>query len=261
MNGNDVIVGIDGTPASDEALRWAAAEATRTGSPLKVVIAAAHPGEWATLTVAAAVDCARAHRPGLQVTGRAVSGQPVDVLTGLAADAALVVVGSHGHTALAAALRGATGARVALRAPGRVVVVRGRIDAGEGPVAVGVDGSHTDNRLLAAAFEQAARRGCEVLAVRAVPGVAGQERADLLAELTDDLERWSRRYPTVPAFARTPDLDPAAALLDASGEARLLVLGGRTHGPAAALLAGSVGQRLLYHAGCPLLIVHGGARD
>jgi nucleotide-binding universal stress UspA family protein len=57
-------------------------------------------------------------------------------------------------------------------------------------------------------------------------------------------------------MARVPAGDPAAVLLDASGEAQLLVLGGRPHGPAAAFLADSVSDRLLYHAACPLLIVH-----
>jgi nucleotide-binding universal stress UspA family protein len=202
-------------------------------------------------------------------------GHPADILSGLAAQGALVVVGSHNRTALAETMHGATGTRVAMRAHGRVVVVRGRAAADEGPVAVGVDGSHTDNRLLAAAFEHAARHGCEVLAVRAVPPPTGpwgvgipplsanpvQARATPLTELTDDIERWHQKYPTVPAFARMPAGDPASALLDASGEARLLVIGGRAHGPAAALLAGSIGQRLLYHAKCPLLIVHNGPQD
>jgi hypothetical protein len=65
-------------------------------------------------------------------------------------------------------------------------------------------------------------------------------RATLLAELADDLERWHRKFPNVPAYGRMP---------------------GRAHGLAAALLAGSGGQRLLYHSGCPLLIVHSGPRD
>ncbi|MGI5239693.1 universal stress protein [Dactylosporangium sp. CA-139066] len=260
MNGTDVIVGIDGTAASDAALRWAAAEAAREGARLRVVLAAPRAGEWATLTVAAAVHATRAARPGLEVTGRTVVGDPADVLTCVAAGPALVVVGSHDRTALAEALHGATGTRVAMRARGHVVVVRGRADAGTGPVAVGVDGSHTDNRLLSTAFEHAARHRCEVVAVRAVPA-PDPDRVTLLAELTDDLERWHQKYPTVPAFARTPAGDPASALVDVSGEARLLVVGGRAHGPAAALLAGSVGQRLLYHSRCPLLFVHNGLRD
>jgi nucleotide-binding universal stress UspA family protein len=285
MNGTDVIVGIDGTPASDAAVRWAATEAARTGARLRIVLAfhwrwpgragatdrvEAYTREQAEVIVETTSEATRAHQPGIAVTGQVVFGSPAEVLMNMAEGASLTVVGSHGHTALADALRGATGTRVAMRAPGCTAVVRGRAEAAEGPVVVGVDGSHTDNRLLAVAFEHAARRGCDVVALRALPpptaawgvgippltGNPVQLRATLLAELTDDVQRWHEKYPTVPATARMPGGDPASALLDASGEAQLLVLGGRPHGPAAALLAGSVSQRLLYHADCPLLIVH-----
>ncbi|MFG2041877.1 universal stress protein [Dactylosporangium sp. NPDC048998] len=287
--GKDVIVGVDGTPASDAALRWAAAEAARSRARLRVVLVyhwrwpggigatdriEGYTREQAEAAVDAAVRAVRAHRPGLDVSGFAVFGDPADVLAGLAAGAALTVVGSHGRTALADATRGATGTRVAMRARGRVAVVRGRTEAADGPVVVGVDGSPTDDRLLATAFEHAARRGCEVVALRvqapqAAPWGVGipplatnpvQARANRLAELTDDVQRWHEKYPTVPAMARMPGGDPASALLDASGEAQLLVLGGRAHGPVAGLLAGSVSQRLLFHAECPLLIVHDGRR-
>lgn len=285
MNGNDVIVGVDGRPASDAALRWAAAEAERTGGRLRVVLVyrwrlpgeagvtdrmVGYTREQAEAVVESAVAAARTHRPGITVSGHAVLGDGVEVLTGMATDEGLVVVGSHGHTALSAALHGGTGLRVAMGATGRVAVVRGRVEAAEGPVIVGVDGSHTDNRLLATAFEAAARRGCEVVAIRAltppsapwgvgIPPLGSNPvptRATLHAELADDVQRWHEKYPTVPACARTPAGDPAAVLMEASGEAQLLVLGGRAHGPVAALLAGSVSHRLLHHAECPLLIVH-----
>ncbi|WP_432839587.1 universal stress protein [Dactylosporangium sp. CA-092794] len=276
MNDNDVVVGIDGTPASDAALRWAAAEADRSGRRLCVVLAhRAEPRarERAAVLVEAAIAAARAARPGLAVCGRPVPGDGVAVLLRLAADAGLLVVGSHGHTALSAALHGGTGLRAAMGAPGRVVVVRGRVEAADGPVVVGVDGSHHDNRLLAEAFEAAARRGCEVVAIRALtPQVAPwgvgipplgsnpvRLRATLHAELSDDVQRWHEKYPTVPAFARMPLGDPASVLLDASAEGQLLVIGGRAHGPAGALLSGSVGQRLLHHADCPMLLVHNDA--
>ncbi|WP_432971524.1 universal stress protein [Dactylosporangium sp. CA-233914] len=145
-------------------------------------------------------------------------------------------------------------------------MVRGRTGAADGPVVVGLDGSCADNRLLAAAFEHADRRGCDVVAIHALATPAGpwsagprpRERADLLWELTDDVQRWHEKYPSVPATARVPAGDPASVLLDASGEAQLLVLGSRGHGPASALLAGSVTHRLLYHAACPLLVVRTG---
>ncbi|MFI5911863.1 universal stress protein [Dactylosporangium sp. NPDC051541] len=238
MNGiGDVIVGIDGTAASDAAVHWAVAEAARMGRPVRLVHA---------------------------------ESDPVDTLVRLAAQAALVVVGSHGRNALTEAVYSATGTRVAMRAPGLVAVVRGRVDAADGPVVVGVSGLRHDDRLLDTAFAAAARRGCELVAIHVLPPQAApwgigipplapnpvQARANLLSDLTDDVQRWHDKYPTVPAMARVPGGDPASVLLDASAEAQLLVLGGRAHGPAAGLLADSVGHRLLYHAACPLLIQH-----
>ncbi|WP_426513780.1 universal stress protein [Dactylosporangium sp. McL0621] len=269
MNGIDeVIVGIDGTAAGDAAVSWAADEAVSRAARLRIVYVRSEE-PVAGSYVERVAEATRARHTGLPVTAEVVAGGATEVLTRLARDAELTVVGCHERTALAEALHGATGTRVAMRAPGPVAVVRGRPDA-EGPVVVGVDGSHHDNRLLAVAFEFAARRGAEVVAVRvlappAAPWGIGipplvpnaiQGRTNLLQDLTDDVQRWHDKYPTVPATARVPGGDPAGVLLDASGEARLLVLGGRPHGPASALLADSVGHRLLYHAACPLLFVH-----
>ncbi|WP_433088834.1 universal stress protein [Dactylosporangium sp. CA-052675] len=269
MYGTDVIVGIDGTTASEAAVRWAAAEADRGGGRLRIVCVAQRP-DGTDRAVERAVAAVRGRRSGLTVLGQVILGDPVDVLVQLAAEAPLTVVGSHERTALVDALRGATGTRVAMRATGPVAVVRGRADATEGPVVVGVSGSRYDNRLLDTAFDAAARRGCDVVAIRVLPHQVApwgigipplapnpiRARANLLTDLTEDVLRWHDKYPAVPAMARVPSGDPASVLLDASGEAQLLVLGGRPCGPAAGLLAESVGHRLLFHAACPLLIQH-----
>nr|BFE57572.1 hypothetical protein GCM10020063_020980 [Dactylosporangium thailandense] len=44
-----------------------------------------------------------------------------------------------------------------------------------------------------------------------------QARANLLWELTDEVQRWHEKYPAVPAMARVPAGDPAGVLLEASG--------------------------------------------
>ena len=54
---------------------------------------------------------------------------------------------------------------------------------------------------------------------------------------------------------------PAAALLDASDGADLLVVGARGLGPVRRLLLGSVSQACLHHATCPLAIVRDGTLD
>jgi nucleotide-binding universal stress UspA family protein len=72
---------------------------------------------------------------------------------------------------------------------------------------------------------------------------SGLERA--LAELP----------PGVPAVAEARVGDPAVELADASRELDLLVCGSRRRGPVRTALLGSVTERLLHGAACPLLIV------
>jgi len=48
----------------------------------------------------------------------------------------------------------------------------------------------------------------------------------------------------------------APALIDLSHTVQLVVVGSRGHGGFAGLLLGSVGQQLMHHAECPVMIVH-----
>ncbi len=48
----------------------------------------------------------------------------------------------------------------------------------------------------------------------------------------------------------------AAALVSASGRARLVIVGSHGRGVVAGALLGSAGLQLLHHADCPVLIAH-----
>src|SRR5690348_7827860 len=178
MRPRELIVGIDGSHESEQALAWAANEAARRGADLLVlhvfdwhVIGAPSPIGASFVTnarkdaddlVATAVARVRDLVPGLAVRGEAVLGRPAPTLTSASANGATVVVGNRGRGGFASLLLGSISQQVALHAHGPVVVVRGRPDPQPGPVVVGVDGSPDSQQALRIAFEQAAARGTAV---------------------------------------------------------------------------------------------------
>ena len=107
-----IVVGIDGSAASNDALRWAARQAELTGSPLEVIMTWEWPASlgWSVpipddydpetevrQTVDAAVDAALAGHPGVQADRRVINGHPATVLVEATKGADLLVIGSRGH--------------------------------------------------------------------------------------------------------------------------------------------------------------------
>ena len=61
---------------------------------------------------------------------------------------------------------------------------------------------------------------------------------------------------TVDVERRVVEDRPAAALVDESRGADMVVVGSRGHGGFTGLLLGSVSQQVAHHAACPVVIVH-----
>jgi nucleotide-binding universal stress UspA family protein len=151
----DILIGVDGSESSKQALRWAADEARRGGGDLNIVVAYRRPGTRGPLlpdtggigeadagrVVDEAVAEARTVAPGLTVAGAAVQGNPAAALLDAAAKARLVVVGSRGRGGFTSLPLGSVGLRVATHAFCSVAVVRGRVEDACGPVVVGLNGS------------------------------------------------------------------------------------------------------------------------
>jgi nucleotide-binding universal stress UspA family protein len=133
-----IVVGVDGSPGSDAALRWAVAHAPAFGARLVAVHCWSPPlhhtegepaDEVASLerdfaaVLDAAVDRARADGPDVEVEGVLSRGDPADVLTELAAGAALLVLGSRGTSGHTGAVLGSVSRRSTDRATCPIVLV------------------------------------------------------------------------------------------------------------------------------------------
>jgi len=139
-----IVVGVDGSPSSRAALRWAVRQAVLTGAMVDAVIAWQVPmilrtSAWAPIYVDEANGLEEDARKTLdtvisdevapadrrQVTTRVVFGHPAEVLLDAASDADLLVVGSRGHGSFADALLGSVGQYCVHHAHCPVLVIRG----------------------------------------------------------------------------------------------------------------------------------------
>ena len=67
---------------------------------------------------------------------------------------------------------------------------------------------------------------------------------------------WRQKHPELDISAEAVVEHPAAALVEASKEAQLLVVGTRGRGAVAGMVLGSVSQHLLRHSACTVAVAH-----
>ncbi|GAA2690826.1 universal stress protein [Streptomyces aculeolatus] len=286
-----VLVGVDGSAEGLAAVAVAAREARMRGTGLRIVHAFFWPmmrvplepssmgppegglRNQAEQLVAEAVRHAGEAEPGVAAEGAVVTGDTLPVMAEESRSAALAVVGSRGLGAFAGLLLGSTAVHLAAHGHCPVLVVRGAGDpAREGPVVAGVDGSPAGDAAIEFAFAEAALRGTGILAVHAwspwkaeVPppqdpaapyaSGAGDLAANEERLLAEALAGRQERYPDVPVDRRVLRGGPREALIEASREAALVVVGARGRGGFTGMLLGSVSQALLHHADCPVAVV------
>lgn len=271
-------MGIDGSPASDAALGWAARTAEHLGCSLEVVLAweamapflAPHPPRaelerQVEATARQALDDAVADLAvETGVDPVLVQGPASATLIDRAADATLLVVGAHGHRGVVPGL-GSTAARCAVGATVPAVVVPAEgVTRPTGPVLVGIDGSASGLRALRVAAALA--RPDQTLrlvhawtipttgALDAVPldpvpfEEAGRAALDHAAGSLppDDVARAER-------VLRSGDA--RAVLGEEIGHASLAVVGTRGHSPFLHRLLGSTVTYLLHHHEAPVAVV------
>jgi nucleotide-binding universal stress UspA family protein len=135
-----IVVGVDGSAGSVEALRWALSEARSTGAEVRVVVAWDMPAtygyaptyddvDWAATARKAvdhAVNEATDGTPPTDLSVQVVQGHAANVLVDASREADLLVVGSRGHGTAVGMLLGSVGHHCVQHARCPVVVVRRR---------------------------------------------------------------------------------------------------------------------------------------
>jgi nucleotide-binding universal stress UspA family protein len=134
-----IVVGIDGSAASVDALDWAGRQAQMAHLSLELIIAwdwpvtygwgialpdDYDPSQGLSEIVGKAADGLRAKYPDVEITTRVTKGHPGALLVDAAKGADLLVVGSRGHSELVGMLIGSVGEYCATHARGPVLVHR-----------------------------------------------------------------------------------------------------------------------------------------
>jgi len=284
-----VVVGVDGSACSLDAVALAAREAVLRDRPLHVVYAFFWPFLGVPLgpsplgppgggllgdtqrIVQEAVDRGRQAEPTVAVTGAAITGAAAEVLIDQSRSAALVVVGDRGLGGFTGLLIGSVAVQLAAHAACPVLVVRGRPNP-TGDVLIGVDGSPAAEAAIGAAFEEATLRGARLTALHVWSHPRSTGPGDMLplvydvaeveAEearvLAEALAGWRDKYPDLPVHRELRRAYIRSALIDETARSQLVVVGSRGRGGFTGLLLGSVSQAMLHHAHCPVMVVpHG----
>lgn len=134
-----IVVGVDGSEGSKEALRWAVRQAGFTGATVEAVIAWQYPaffgwapvgagdadfGKIAEETLNASIAEVIGPRFPDWILTCVVEGYPPQVLVGASAAADLLVVGSRGYGGFADALLGSVSTFCVHHAHGPITVIR-----------------------------------------------------------------------------------------------------------------------------------------
>jgi nucleotide-binding universal stress UspA family protein len=246
--GHTIVVGMDSTPGSAEALRWALHEAVARHWALHLVHGLPDAGPEGNsdfdnrlaAEVMLAAAALRAADVGIGEVRQTVAARPAGpLLIELSEDAALLVVGARRHDGTPPGPRGnSVGDHVSRFARCPVVVVASSPNAPTGLIAVNVRGDAADRRALEFAFDHAAAAHAEVEVVHAwrepEPGPLDfsalvDDRIELHRRASEvmvgeQLAGFATTHPDVPVRRVSLPADPRDALLWSSAQADLLVL-------------------------------------
>jgi nucleotide-binding universal stress UspA family protein len=285
MNG-EVVVGVAGTPSSQDAVRWGADAAQARGVELVLVHAvglpvAGYEGVWddalnagVSAMLAREAEVAGEAYPDLKVRTEVDMETPGRALTRRSGEASVLVVGTRRTTPQHRVYSGSLAYQVVAGARCPVVVVPPSVRVPENRVVVGADGSSEGLEAVRVAAREADRTGAVLQVVHAwreptilasvgwvppeLPSAVKDEERVVLGESTAGL---AEEYPDLEVERTLAEADPSSALLAAAALARLLVVGSHGRGGVARMLLGSVSHAMVLHSPCPVLVVRGNRKE
>jgi len=290
-----VLVGVDGSEGSRQAMAWALEEAALRHSVLEVVIVWEEPSDFerrhhrtdedaragAQQCLAEILGGAGGEHVPADIEPIVLEGDPADTLCLRADKADVLVVGSRGHSTVAGVLLGSVSSKCAHHSRAPVVIVpprHGRELDRDGEetvrIVVGVDGSVGSRLALKWAVDEAALRGARVEAVAIWRAIEANDEMNVELAMFPSLRRRDRSLAettkerleeVISELARESapvDIDPlvfegspAEVLCERAAGSELLVVGSRGHGAVAGLLLGSVSAECAHRSPRPVVIV------
>ncbi|MEV3964477.1 universal stress protein [Nocardia sp. NPDC050193] len=284
-----ILAAADGSTSAYRAVAWASAEAVLRGCALHIITSMGIPGGYDPDTAPALADRRRLGHEGEQIlaeaarTARAVSsGSEPAVTTELtfeliapaliarSAHAQMLVVGSRGMGAFQRGLLGSVSTATTHHAhcPVAVVHTLSALDpvSVTKPVVVGVDGTENSRPATALAFDEAARRKVDLVAVHAWTDISSLDvsvegwEEPAHAVLTRSLGEYPERYPDVRVRPTVTVNRPVRSLLEESEDAQLLVVGSHGRGGFSSMVLGSTSNTLLHTVEVPMIVVRSAYR-
>jgi nucleotide-binding universal stress UspA family protein len=285
-----IVVGVDGSTGSMQAVDWGADQAALEGRPLALLHSVGlldtratywldragvdHGRLLAEISLAghtilddAAENALRSH-PELEVRRVLRHVDPRQALLSAAEHARLTVLGSRGRGPVASLLLGSVSVSVSKHASGPVVVVRPRVVGhGGGGIVVSTDGTEQSRPAVELAFEIADFRRQPLTVVHCfwdatkvsegVWDVADDESGleDERARLSEAVAGLREVHPDVKVRLQLTRGFEDQRLLRASSDADLVVIGAKGIGLLADLVYGSLASAVVEHAHCAVAVV------
>lgn len=282
-----ILVGVDGSPESEAAIRWATSEAILRDQPLTLMhaippVVVSWPAAYLEASFVESQETS-AHEAieKAQKTVQASAGQsqppPVrtemthtDAPSALVAgsrDAYMSVIGSRGMGPLGRTLLGSVSSGLVHHGHGPIAIIHAEESQAPdvvSPILLGIDGSPASEEATSLAFDEASRRGVGLVALHAwsdvgvlpVLGMDWHKYEDEGHEvLAERLAGWQERYPDVHVERRIVCDQPARWLVDESQQAQLVVVGSHGRGGFSGMLLGSVSSKVAQAAKVPVIVV------